>query len=464
MQAFELTISQAAEEIQLGMLSPVELTQSVLGRIACAEAKINAFTLICAESAMEQANRAEDEIARTGPKSPLHGIPFAVKDIFDVAGVPTTASSQVRDGSLASRDSAPVAALLEAGAVLVGKTELHEFAYGAITPNSRNPWDVERIPGGSSGGSAAAVAAGECLMALGTDTGGSIRIPASACGVVGLKPTYGRVSVHGVIPLSWSLDHVGPLTRTVRDAALSLNIIARVDVDVSSSLSGTAIDYTSGLDAGVKGLTIGVPSNYFFDDIDPEVSSATSTALELLESNGASLRWVEIPYSNYFMAALRGIMMPEASAYHEPALRAHPELYTDDVRLKLEAGALISASQYIKALRTRTLIQRALADAFKGLDVIVFPTLPITAPKVNEETILLRDGTRRPVGDAFVGHTALGNLTGLPAISVPCGFDTSNLPIGLQIIGRPYDERTILRVAQNYESSTDWRRYGPTFI
>ncbi|MGY1737317.1 amidase [Geodermatophilus sp. SYSU D00684] len=461
MQPSELSIAEAARRIEQRTLSPVELVQSVLDRIEAVEDRLNAFVVVTAEQALEAARQAEREIAGGDHRGPLHGIPVGIKDLYDVAGLPTTSSSAVRSEHVATEDSACVARLRDAGAVVVGKTHTHEFAYGVLTPTTRNPWDTGRVPGGSSGGSGAAVAAGECLVGMGTDTGGSIRIPASVCGTVGLKPTYGRVSRAGITSLCWSLDHAGPLTRTVRDAALTLQAIAGFDPRDPGSAREPVPDYTADLDAGVGGLTLGVPANYFFDDVDPEVEAAVREAIGVLEAQGATLREVEIPYADQMMAVEFGVLVPEASAYHQEMLRESGELYTDDVRVFLEAGETVLATQYIKALRVRTLVQQAFRRAFEGIDALVCPTLPAAAAEVGQQTFTFPGGREKAVIDAWVGHSAPGNVTGLPALSVPCGFTSSGLPIGLQVIGRPFDEAGVLRVGQAYESATDWGSRRP---
>jgi aspartyl-tRNA(Asn)/glutamyl-tRNA(Gln) amidotransferase subunit A len=457
----ELGIAEAARQIEQRTLSPVELVQSALDRIEEVEGRLNAFVVVTAEQALEAARQAEREIGDGGYRGPLHGIPVGIKDLYDVAGLPTTSSSAVRSDHLAAEDSACVARLREAGAVVVGKTHTHEFAYGVLTPTTRNPWDTGRVPGGSSGGSGAAVAAGECLVGMGTDTGGSIRIPASVCGTVGLKPTFGRVSRSGITSLCWSLDHAGPLTRTVRDAALTLQAIAGFDARDPGSAREPVPDFTADLDAGVRGLTLGVPVNYFFDDVDPEVEAAVREGIAVLEAQGATLREVEIPYADQMMAVEFGVLVPEASAYHQEMLRESGERYTDDVRVFLEVGETILATQYIKALRVRTLVQQAFRRAFEGLDALVCPTLPAAAAEVGQTTFTFPGGKEKAVIDAWVGHSAPGNVTGLPALSVPCGFTSAGLPIGLQVIGRPFDEAGVLRVGQAYESATDWGTRRP---
>ena len=461
MQPSELSIAEAARQIEERTLSPVELVQSALDRIEQVEGRLNAFVVVTADQALEAARQAEQEIADGGHRGPLHGIPVGIKDLYDVAGLPTTSSSAVRSEYLPAEDSACVARLREAGAVVVGKTHTHEFAYGVLTPTTRNPWDTGRVPGGSSGGSGAAVAAGECLLGMGTDTGGSIRIPASVCGTVGLKPTFGRVPRTGITSLCWSLDHAGPLTRTVRDAALGLQAVAGFDARDPGSAREPVPDFTADLDAGVRGLTLGVPANYFFDDVDPEVESAVREAVGVLEARGARLREVEIPYADQMMAVEFGVLVPEASAYHQEMLRESGERYTDDVRVFLEAGETVLATQYIRALRVRTLVQQAFRRAFEGIDALLCPTLPAAAAEVGQQTFTFPGGREKAVIDAWVGHSAPGNVTGLPALSVPCGFTSTGLPIGLQVIGRPFDEAGVLRVGQAYESATDWGSRRP---
>ena len=461
MQPSELSIAEAARQIEERTLSPVELVQSALDRIEQVEGRLNAFVVVTADQALEAARQAEQEIADGGHRGPLHGIPVGIKDLYDVAGLPTTSSSAVRSEYLPTEDSACVARLREAGAVVVGKTHTHEFAYGVLTPTTRNPWDTGRVPGGSSGGSGAAVAAGECLLGMGTDTGGSIRIPASVCGTVGLKPTFGRVPRTEITSLCWSLDHAGPLTRTVRDAALGLQAVAGFDARDPGSAREPVPDFTADLDAGVRGLTLGVPANYFFDDVDPEVESAVREAVGVLEAQGARLREVEIPYADQMMAVEFGVLVPEASAYHQEMLRESGERYTDDVRVFLEAGETVLATQYIRALRVRTLVQQAFRRAFEGIDALLCPTLPAAAAEVGQQTFTFPGGREKAVIDAWVGHSAPGNVTGLPALSVPCGFTSTGLPIGLQVIGRPFDEAGVLRVGQAYESATDWGSRRP---
>ena len=461
MQPYELTLADAAEQIKTKALSPVELTESALARIEAVESKITAFATVTAEIARKAAAQAEQEIATGGYRGPLHGIPVGIKDLYETAGVATTSSSKVRRDYVPAADSAVVEKLSAAGSVMVGKTHTHEFAYGGTTPTTRNPWDLERVPGGSSGGSGAAVAAGECMVGMGSDTGGSIRIPASICGTVGLKPTYGRVSRRGVASLSWSLDHVGPLTRTVRDAALVMNAIAGYDRADPASVDVPVPDFTAELDAGVDGLIIGVPTDYFTDRVDPEVAQAVSTAVGLLEQQGARLLEVSIPLAKYIGPTEWGLMLPEASAYHQDMLRTKGDLYGDDVRLFLETGELILATDYIKALRARTLIQQAWRELFVTIDVLIAPTLTTPAVRVDQPEVTWPDGSIEAVTEAYVRFSAPANVTGLPSLSVPCGFTSTGLPIGMQVLARPFAEAVLLTVGQAYESATDWAKLAP---
>lgn len=459
MEPYELPLTDAAEKIKTRELSPVELAASVLGRIDAVEDKITAFATVTADLATTAAARAEGEIAAGNYRGPLHGIPVGIKDLYETAGVPTTSSSRVRADYVPERDSAVVEKLLAAGSVMVGKTHTHEFAFGAVTPTTRNPWDLDRIPGGSSGGSGAAVAAGECFVGMGSDTGGSIRIPASVCGTVGLKPTYGRVSRRGVASLSWSLDHVGPLTRTVADAALVMNVIAGYDRADPASVDAPVPDFTATPD--LTGLTIGVPTNYYTERVDPQVHAAIGAAITLLAEQGARKREIEIPLAEYILPTEWGIVLPEASAYHQQMLRDSAGLYTDEVRLFLEVGELVLATDYVKALRARTLIQQRWRDIFFDVDVLIAPTLAAPAVPVDDPRIAWPDGSTESATDAYVRFSAPANVTGLPSLSVPCGFTDAGLPIGMQIIGKPFAEPTLLAVGQLYESSTDWPKLAP---
>ncbi|MFI6642670.1 amidase [Streptomyces sp. NPDC050504] len=451
MQPYELSLADAAHEMRERRLSPVELVDSVLDRIDRTEPHLGAYATVTAADARRAALAAERDIAAGRDLGPLQGIPMGLKDLIDAAGLPTAAGSRARADRRAGTDSTVAARLGAAGAVLVGKTHTHEFAYGLITPQTRNAWHQERVAGGSSGGSAVAVAAGSALFALGTDTGGSIRVPAALNGVVGLKPTYGLVPRHGVTSLSWSLDHVGPLTRTVEDAALVLTALAGHDHRDPASLSAPAVDYRPAPVDDLAGLRVGVPGTYYFERVDPEVESAVRRAVARLEDLGAELVDVETPMTRYVLATQWGLMVPEATAYHERTLRSTPELYGPDVRVLLEAGELLSAGDYLRAQRARTLMRRAWLDLYDTVDVVAAPTVPTTAAVVGGSTVTWPDGTVEDVSESYVRLSAPANVTGMPSLSLPVGRDAAGLPIGMQLMGPPLSEARLLRVGHAYE-------------
>lgn len=442
MQPFEMSLADAAQAMAARELSPVELTDSVLDRIGAVEARLQAYVTVAADSARTAAARAEREMAEGRSRGSLHGIPMGLKDLIDAEGLPTTASSRVRADHVAERDSAVAARLSEAGAVLLGKTHTHEFAYGLTTPQTHNAWDHSRVAGGSSGGSAVAVAAGEATFALGTDTGGSIRVPAALNGVVGLKPTYGLISRSGVTSLSWSLDHVGPLTRTVRDASLVLAAL------VGREHREPAVDLSD-----LSGLRVGVPRNYYFERISPEVEESVRRAIGQLRELGAELVEVEIPMARYIQATQWGLMVPEATSYHEGTLRSVPDLYTADVRVLLEAGEFVSAGDYLRAQRARTMMRDAWARMLTRVDVIAAPAVPMTAAKAGQDSVEWADGTVEAVSDSYVRLSSPANITGVPALTLPVGQDRAGMPIGMQLMGRPLGEATVLRVGRAYESA-----------
>ncbi|MEL7462873.1 MAG: amidase [Pseudomonadota bacterium] len=456
----DLSLRDVAASIKAKDVSPVEVTEACLERAAATEAKLTAFSSILADSARAEAKTAEAEIVAGDWRGELHGVPVGIKELYDVAGAPTTSSSKVRANWTATADSASVAQLRKAGAVILGKTHTHEFAYGIVTPKSRNPWGEDHSPGGSSGGSGASVAAGSTYMSMGSDTGGSIRIPAAVCGVVGLKPTYGRCSRAGVTSLSWSLDHVGPLTRTVADAAVCLNAIAGYDPRDPGSVDIPTEDYVDALGSDIKGLRIGVPNNYYFDAIDPEVEAAVRGAIDQMAAEGAIISEVEVPYAAQIMAVEFAICLPEASEYHRQMLRAEPDLYEDDVRAFLESGEMIPATKYLQALRVRQLMQREWAAMYEKIDVLVAPSVPATAAPTGIESMNL-GGRDIPLSAVYVGLSAPANITGMPALAVPCGFSEAGLPISFQAIARPFDEATAIRLGDAYQRMTDWHCKRP---
>lgn len=462
MRPCDLTITEASAAIARGELSPVDLLESVIGQIERYEDRVGAFAALTLDNAREAAQQAESQIRESGPTSPLHGIPVGIKDLYDTAGVTATSSSRTRAGRVATEDSAVTARLRAAGAVLVGQTHTHEYAYGVITPTTRTPWDLDRIPGGSSGGSGAALAARMVLGATGTDTGGSIRIPSAINGTTGLKPTYGRVSRYGVTSLCWGLDHAGPMARTVSDVAILLQTMAGYDPRDPGSVDEPVPDYSTGLGTGVTGLTLGVPSNYYTEHIQPDVDAAFRAAVQTLHDAGATIREVELPLAGIYLPIEYGILVAEASAYHQDTLRAKGNLYEPDVRVLLEAGELMFATDYIRALRARQLVKHAWQEMFDGLDALLAPTLCAVAVRADDPVVRWPDGTEESAIDVYVKSSAPGNITGLPALSVPCGFDSEGLPIGMQIFGRPFDEAGVLRIGSTFEAATDFANQMPT--
>ena len=457
----DLTLREAAAAVRSKQVSPVELTRQSLARITADEPRLHAFARITQELAMAAAQQAEREIMAGQWRGELHGIPVAVKDLYDMAGLPTSCSSKVRHDHMAAADSACVERLRAAGAVIVGKTHTHEFAYGIATPTTGNPWNTAHIPGGSSGGSGATLAARGCYMAMGTDTGGSIRIPAALCGTVGLKPTYGLVSRAGVASLSWSLDHAGPLARSVGDCAVTLAALAGFDARDPGSVDRPADDYLAELESGVRGLRIGVPTNFFFDHVEPEVADNVRAAIAELAHQGAELVAVETPMADLMSAVEFGLCMPEASAYHRTMIRERADLYEPDVRTFLEAGLMVPAVDYIAALRHRTLIQAAWRSMFAGLDGLIGPAVAAVAMRRDQPSITWHDGSEEPASSVYVRLSAPANITGLPSVSVPCGFGRGGLPTAFQVIGRPFGEARILRIARAYERSASWSTQAP---
>jgi aspartyl-tRNA(Asn)/glutamyl-tRNA(Gln) amidotransferase subunit A len=450
------TIRELGARYRSRQLSPVEVTQTLLARIEKLDPALSAFVTLTADRARADA-RAAEEALRRGDTRPLLGIPVAHKDIYLTRGIRTTGGSALLADWVPDDDATCVRRWQEAGTVLLGKLITHEFAFGLQFPGhrfkpARNPWNLDHIPGGSSSGSGAALAAGLVTGATGSDTGGSIRGPASFCGIVGLKPTYGRASRAGVLTLSWTLDHTGPMARTVEDCAYLLQAMAGHDAADPASSRAPVDDYVAALGRDVRGLRIGVPRNYFFEGIDPEVERAFEAALGTLRGLGAEVRDVQIPS----LAATHSfllIMIAEAFAYHERDLREHPELYGDVLRERLLAGALISAAEYTQAQRIRARICAETAAVLCDVDVLATPT----TPKPATPFALATDpefGFPRSNMPPF-------NLTGLPALALPCGFASSGLPLSLQLAGRPFAEATVLRLGHAYEQATPWHTRRP---
>jgi aspartyl-tRNA(Asn)/glutamyl-tRNA(Gln) amidotransferase subunit A len=450
-----LSLEALSREIKGGIVSPVDATEACLRQIEARDGALNSFLTVCADSAREEARQLTEELAQDRYRGPLHGVPIALKDLYLTRGIRTTAGSRILRDWVPERDAAVVRYLRDAGAILLGKLNMHEFAFGATSENphygpARNPHDTSRITGGSSGGSAAAVQAGLCYGTLGSDTGGSIRCPAALCGIVGLKPTYGRVSRSGVLPLAWSLDHVGPMTRTVADAALMLEAIAGHDPDDPSSSQRRVPSYTRQLEGGVKGLRLGVPREFFWYPAEPAIRNQALATIQALEGAGAVVEEVSLPSMEYAADAQMTIIYAEAAAYHRPYMRTRYEEYGRSVGLRLAQGLFVNSGDYLDAQRARRLVRREFLDRLKTVDALVTPACPILAPEIGAQHLVVDDVVAPP--QAFlVRNTFPFNLTGLPAISVPCGA-ARGLPIGLQIAGRPWEEATILRIARAVEN------------
>jgi len=487
MQLHELTIREAGQRLRRGEISSTELAAAMIDRIVAVDNDVRAYLTLTPDLAMEQARAADRRLAearRSGDDAlpPLLGIPLAIKDVLCTAGVPTTCGSRILEDFVPPYDATVVARLKDAGFVMLGKTNTDEFAMGSSTENSaffttHNPWDLSRVPGGSSGGSAAAVAAGEALGALGTDTGGSVRQPAALCGVVGLKPTYGRVSRYGLVAFASSLDQAGPLARTVADAALLLGAIAGHDPQDATSSPRPVPDYAAALGGDIKGLRVGVPREYFVPGMEPGVEAAVRQALADLEALGAGVEEVSLPHTEYALPVYYLIAPAEASAnlarydgvkygYSAPAgelwemyKRTRGQGFGAEVKRRIMLGTYaLSAgyydAYYLKAQKVRTLIRQDFERAFERVDVVVAPTSPTVAFPIGARA---DDPLQMYLSDVL---TLSLNLAGLCGISVPCGF-SNGLPVGMQVFGRPYDEATILRVAHAYEQATPWHTYKP---
>jgi len=454
-----LTLKEAWELLRHRAASPVDLTQACLKRIHSYNPALNAFITVTGDQAMEVARAMEAEQRRGQWRGPLHGIPIALKDNIDTADIRTTAASELFKDRIPSKDAEVVRRLKNAGAILLGKTNLHEFAYGGSSSVSylwpvHNPWAPDRVPGGSSGGSAAATASGLCFGSLGTDTAGSLRIPASYCGIVGLKPTYGRVSNRGVVPLSWSLDHVGPLCRTVEDAALMLGVIAGYDELDPSTADIPVPDYSGAFKVQASKLRLGVPRSPFFEGLDSEIAKAMDSAIEVLRKLTATVGDITLPASSIpiddIYAKVRSV---EAYTYHRQWISESPEKYQAATRQRIiQNAADVRTPDYVQARLQLDLLRRQIKKVFTTVDLLAMPTLP-------SPPALISQGTNPTA--VSIRNTSPFNVLGLPAISVPCGFTTSGLPIGLQIVGAPFAESTVLALAHVYERQTEWHQRRP---
>ncbi len=456
-----------ARMIATKAVSPVEVTRAHLERIAALDARFRSYITVCADAALDAARETERALMAGRPLGALHGVPIGLKDLCQTAGVKTTGGSRILRDAVPTQDATVVTRLRAAGAIVLGKLNMHEFAYGPEGLNehyghARNPWDARhaRIAGGSSSGSGVAVAAGLAAGALGSDTGGSIRIPAALCGITGIKPTYGRVSRAGVLPLSWSMDHIGPMTRTAADSALMLGAIAGHDPDDPTTSPRSVPSYLAALNGEVKGLRVGLLRSFFLETAAPEVREAAQAAASALAGHGAIVDEVTLGHLAEIPAATMAIIGSEALAYHAEWVRTRADEYQADVIERLRMAAYVTGVQYVRAQQLRALVRDDVDGALAAHDVLLAPTTPITAPRVGEREVALGSG-RSDVRSALIRFTRPINFSGHPACSVPCGVDGQGLPIGMQIIGRSFDEATVLRVADAYQRFTDWHARRP---
>jgi aspartyl-tRNA(Asn)/glutamyl-tRNA(Gln) amidotransferase subunit A len=456
-----LTIGEAAAGLRRKEFTALELTDACLERIAAIDGTLHSFITITAELARDTAKQADTERRAGRDRGPLHGIPIALKDLYATNGILTTCHSAVLQDWIPDHDATATAKLAQAGTILLGKLGMHEFAFGgpsvdAPFPAVRNPWNTAHITGGSSSGSGAALAAGLCYGALGSDTGGSIRNPAAHCGIVGIKPTYGRVSRYGVVPLSWSLDHAGPMARRVEDCAIMLQALSGYDPKDPASANAAVPDFSAGLGRGVRGLRVGVPRANWFDEnlgVARETETVYAAALKTLQELGAEI--IEIDGTPFSLArqANQTILIAEAYAYHEKTYQKTPEKFGSSVRRRMLEGAFLSAADYITAQRARSVLNQQMVANFTRVDVFATPT--VARPPDAFDTLDPNEQNLRP------SFTNPFNLTGLPTISVPCGFTKGSLPVGLQIVAPAFDETTCFRVAHAYEQATEWHRERP---
>jgi aspartyl-tRNA(Asn)/glutamyl-tRNA(Gln) amidotransferase subunit A len=460
-------MTELARMIATKAVSPVEVVRAHLDRIAALDGSLRAFITVCGDAALETAKAAEGRLMAGGALGPLHGVPYALKDLYDTAGVRTTGGSRIFADRVPTSDATVVRRLAEAGAILLGKLNMVEFAYGpeGLNPHyghARNPWDAaaHRMAGGSSSGSGVAVATGLAPGALGSDTGGSIRIPASLCGITGLKPTYGRVSRAGVLPLAWSMDHVGPMTRTVADSALMLGVLAGYDpADASTSVLPVP-DYLAALTGKIHGLRVGVLGPYFLAGATPAVRAAVEAAAQTLAAAGAIVDEVKLERVSLAAAGSLAVVAAEALAYHAELLRTRAAEYDPEVARRLRLSAFVGGVHYVRAQQVRALVREEVDAALAHRDVLLAPATPIVAPTLDERQVALGDGPS-DVRAALLRFTRPFNFSGHPACAVPCGFTEGGLPIGMQLVGRPFDEATVLRAADAFQRLTDFHTRRP---
>jgi aspartyl-tRNA(Asn)/glutamyl-tRNA(Gln) amidotransferase subunit A len=451
-----LSIFEVSKQIEAGELSPVDLIELQLNKIEQLDEKLNAFVTVVPELAKKAAKEAETEIRSGKYRGPLHGIPIGIKDIIDTKGIVTTIGSSIFKNNIPNQDATVVKRLIKAGAILIGKTNTHEFALGVTTNNlhygpTKNPWDPERVPGGSSGGSAAATAANLCFAALGSDTGGSVRIPSAFCGIVGLKPTYGRVSLHGVFPLATSLDHVGTLTRTVEDAAILLQEMAGFDEDDPRSLQAPVPNYRDSLaDASVEGLKIAVSEDLEQIPVDSNIKKAFRAIISKIEKLGGEIHEVKLPSAKTSEEVSSIILLAEAATQHAELLAKHSNQYGSNVINRFRAGQKIQTDAYIKASRNREVITREFELLFQKDHFYLTPTVQILPPKIGQEIVMV-DSTEVNVVLGCTQFTRLGNLTGMPAIAIPCGFSNNSLPLSIQLMAPKLGEPELIKLAYALE-------------
>lgn len=460
-----LSIADLGALIQRREVSVAEVVEGQLERIERLDPALNSYITVMADSARRQAAQLDAEIAAGRYRGPLHGVPVSLKDLYHVKGVRTTGGSRVLADFVADQDCTVTRRLVEAGAVVLGKANLFEFASGAPRANGafgqvHNPWKRGHLTGGSSSGSGAGVAAGLAYMSMGSDTGGSIRIPAALCGTVGLKATYGRVSRAGVLALSWCMDHCGPLTRTTEDAAITLAAIAGADGIDPACPDVPVPDYRAALGQGVRGLRLGVPREFFFDDLDEDVEAAIQAAIHTLEGLGAMVRQVSLPHAHLSNATADAVIRPEATTYHLPWMRQRLGDYGEDMRRRLVSAVGMPAVDYVLAQRARAALAAEFSDAMREVDALLTPTCAIPAPPLDAPEVTVR-GKRQEVRFAMARFTRAFNVSGQPALAVSCGFTRAGLPISLQVAGRPFDEATVLRIGHAYQQATDWHTRRP---